>query len=212
VSSAAAGDLVGAAARAGVAISAETCPHYLTLAAEQVPDGDTAYKANPPIREAANAERLWRLLDTGVLSQVVSDHSPCGAAEKRGTFGAAFGGISSLQLSLPVMWTACRERGYSLVRLAEWMAARPAALAGLPGKGRIAVGYDADLCLLATEEAFVVDPERLAHRQPVTPYAGRRLTGVVRQTWLRGESIDIDHPRGRLLCGSWPSTPTPPGR
>ena len=120
---------------------------------------------------------------------VVSDHSPCPAALKGTDFASALGGIASLQLSLPVTWTAARARGYPLARVVDWMATRPAALAGLPGKGAIAPGYDADLCLFAPDESFVVDPAALHQRQPVTPYAGRRLRGVVRQTWLRGRPV-----------------------
>lgn len=191
--------LVAAARRDGLRVSAETCPHYLTLPAEAVPDGDTSYKACPPVREAANAELLWRCLGTAGLEMVVSDHSPCGPEHKGSDFAAAAGGIASLQLSLPVMWTAARARGIPLARLVEWMAARPAALLGLTGKGRIAQGYDADLCVLAPDESFTVDPRALHHRVPVTPYAGRVLTGVVRQTWLRGRPVDLARPRGRLL-------------
>jgi allantoinase len=193
--------LVAAARREGLAVTAETCPHYLTLHAGQVPDGDTSFKACPPIRDAANADLLWRCLDAGDVDMVVSDHSPCAAAHKGTDFAAALGGISSLQLSLPVMWSAARARGVPLARLAGWMAARPAALAGLHGKGRIAQGFDADLCVLAPDEPFVVDPRALHHRVPLTPYAGRTLTGVVRETWLRGRRVDLARPRGRLLQG-----------
>jgi allantoinase len=134
---------------------------------------------------------------------VVSDHSPCTPelkAHDTGAFADAWGGISSLQLALPVVWTEARRRGHGLVDVARWMAAGPADRAGLRRKGRIAVGNDADFCVLAPEETFVVDPSRLAHRSPVTPYAGRELVGVVRGTWLGGRPVDTDGPpRGRLL-------------
>ncbi len=192
-----------AAARAdGVAVTVETCPHYLTLAAEAVPDGATAAKCCPPIRDRANREALWRGLADGVIDIVVSDHSPCPAELKRpdtGDFAAAWGGIASLQLGLPLVWTAARARGFALADVLRWMAARPAELAGVAGKGRIAPGYDADLVAFAPDEEFTVDPAALHHRHPVTPYAGQRLTGVVRRTWLRGEPVG-DTPRGSLLA------------
>jgi allantoinase len=182
-----------AAARAGgVRVTVETCPHYLTLAAEDVPDGATEYKCCPPIREAANRDGLWQALADGALDCVASDHSPCPPALKQldsGDFAAAWGGIASLQLRLPLVWTAARHRGRRLADVVGWLAQRPAEIAGLVGKGRIAVGSDADLVAFAPEEEFVVDPARLRHRHPLTPYAGRRLTGVVHTTWLRGEPV-----------------------
>jgi allantoinase len=184
----------------GTGVSVETCPHYLFLAAEEVPDGATEFKCCPPIRSSANRERLWAALAAGEIDFVVSDHSPCTAALKRGDFGEAWGGIASLQLSLPVVWTAARERGHSLADVARWMSTAPARRVELAGKGEIAVGYDADFCVLAPEETFRVDAARLQHRNPVSPYDGRTLTGTVRQTWLRGAPIDLAAaPRGRLL-------------
>jgi allantoinase len=188
-----------AAARAGGApITAETCPHYLTLAAEQVPDGATEYKCCPPIRGRANADLLWQALAVGTIGCVVSDHSPCPAELKAGDFAAAWGGIASLQLGLPLVWTAARARGVPLDEVVRWMADAPARLVGLPGKGRIEAGYAADLVAFAAEEEFTVDPAALRHRHPVTPYAGQRLAGVVQRTWLAGVPVG-DEPRGRLL-------------
>jgi allantoinase len=195
--------LLEAARSRGAAITVETCPHYLALAAEDIPDGATQFKCAPPIRERANRERLWQALRAGIIDCVVSDHSPCPPAMKHladGDFGAAWGGISSVQLSLPVVWTQARERGFSLDHIARWMAARPAEIAGVTGKGRIAPGLDADLVAFAPDDGFEVDPLRLHHRHKVTPYAGQRLHGVVRRTWLRGNPVDGDRPSGRLLA------------
>ncbi|HET6626673.1 MAG TPA: allantoinase AllB [Nocardioidaceae bacterium] len=192
------------AARAeGLPITAETCPHYLTLAAEHIAARATAFKCCPPIRDEQNRLGLWEGLADRTIDMVVSDHSPCTAELKcldTGRFDQAWGGISSLQLSLPVLWTEARERGHGLVEMARWMSGAPAARAGLGRKGRIDLGADADFCVLAPDEGFVVDPARLQHRHPVTPYAGLRLHGVVRETWLAGSRIDAAAPpRGRLL-------------
>ncbi len=186
----------------GVRVTTETCPHYLALSADDVADGMTSMKCSPPIRERANRELLWAGLRAGVIRAVVSDHSPCTTEMKQngaGDFATAWGGISSLQVALPVVWTEARARGFSLSDIAWWMADGPAELAGLASKGSIEVGKDADLCVLAPEEQFTVDPHRLFHRNPGTPYDGRTLLGVVRQTWLRGEPVDPPHPRGKLL-------------
>ena len=199
LSSASALDTVAAAKAAGAALTAETCPHYLVLAAEEVPDGATQFKCCPPIRNDANRRQLWRALADGTLDCVVSDHSPATPQLKEtGDFGTAWGGIASLQLGLPLVWTEASRRGHSLVDVVRWMAEAPARLAGLARKGRIAPGYDADLTVFAPDAEFTVDPRRLAHRHPVTPYAGRTLTGEVRGTWLRGTSVNAA-PRGRLL-------------
>ncbi len=199
LSSASALATIAAAKASGAAITAETCPHYLTLTAEEVPDGATEYKCCPPIRGADNREQLWQALADGTLDCVVSDHSPATPALKTtGDFGTAWGGIASLQLGLPLIWTEARRRGHSLVDVVRWMAEAPAALAGLTRKGRIEPGYDADLAVFAPDALFVVDPAALAHKHPVTPYAGRELTGVVRGSWLRGRRIGAE-PAGALL-------------
>jgi allantoinase len=194
--------MIASARHDGVSLTAETCPHYLALSAEEIADGATAFKCSPPIREAANRDLLWEGLVSGLLDQVVSDHSPATPQMKEvasGDFGAAWGGISSLQLSLPVTWTHARRRGFSLVDIAVWMAERPARLAGLSRKGRIAVGHDADFAVFVPDETFIADATSLHHRHPVTPYAGRTLYGIVRHTFLRGRRVDLAQPAGQLL-------------
>jgi allantoinase len=198
--------LIGGAKASGVALTAETCPHYLFFTAEEVPPGGTEFKCCPPIRDAVNREALWQGLEAGVIDCVVSDHSPCPPALKRkesGDFGAAWGGIGSLQLGLSVVWTGARRRGRTLADVARWMAAAPAALAGLPGKGMITGGYDADLVAFDPDASFTVRGADLQHRSPVTPYEGRVLAGTVRRVWLRGRAITPDsRPAGRLLRGA----------
>jgi allantoinase len=195
--------LIGAAKAAGISLTAETCPHYLYFCAEEVPDGATEFKCCPPVRYAPNREALWRALAEGVIDCVVSDHSPCTPELKRGDFATAWGGIASLQVALPAVWTVARKRGHSLGDVARWMAERPARLAGLPAKGRIAVGADADLVAFDPDATNTVDSARLRHRNPLfTPYNGRTLTGQVVRTWLRGSEVVPDGaPRGRFLRG-----------
>jgi allantoinase len=197
--------MISGAKAAGIRLTVETCPHYLYFAAEQVPDGATEFKSCPPIRDSINREALWRGLEGGVIDCVVSDHSPCAPELKlagSGDFAAAWGGIAGLQLGLSAVWTVARRRGRTLDDVARWMASAPAELAGLPAKGRLAVGADADMTAFDPDEAYVVDPARLYHRHPVTPYAGRTLTGRVRQTWLRGMALldgEGETPVGQLL-------------
>ena len=215
VSSAEALDIIRAAKTAGLAITAETCPHYLTFAAGEpnglgsedpsyigIPDGATEFKCAPPIREAENRERLWEALGDGTLDFIASDHSPCPPELKRketGDFFAAWGGIASLELALPAVWTSARARGYSVGRLGEWLCRGPARLAGLSRrKGSIDVGRDADLVVWNPEAAFRVDAERLHQRHKLTPYAGRDLLGVVSATFLRGRKI---FERGEFSAG-----------
>ncbi len=211
LSAAAAAGLVHGAVSDGLPMTAETCPHYLALEAERVPDGATEFKCAPPVRERENREALWQAVGEGTLGLVVSDHSPCPASAKTpetGDFLAAWGGVSSLQLALPVVWTEARHRGFTLADVARWMAEAPARLAGLAGrKGRLAPGFDADLVVLDPDRPFVVDADSLQHRHKLTPYRGRTLHGVVRQTFVRGRRVFAEggfaeSPAGILLSSS----------
>jgi allantoinase len=188
------------AKKEGVRITAETCPHYLFFASGSIRNGWTAYKCAPPIRDSQNNKKLWTALGKGAIDFVVSDHSPSPPAMKclaTGNFFEAWGGISSLQLGLPVMWTKMYERNFSLKHLLRWMCSGPARLAGLEGrKGAIADGYDADIVVWNPEKRFVVRPKMLQHRHKLTPYANLPLRGAVEATFLRGELI---YDRGRFL-------------
>ncbi|GIE33135.1 allantoinase [Actinoplanes italicus] len=202
LSAASALPLIAQARADGVRVTAETCPHYLTLDAAAIPDGATEFKCCPPIRDTANADRLWEALADGLITCVVSDHSPCTPDLKRqdtGDFAAAWGGIASVQLGLPVIWTAAAGRGHTLADVVKWMARRPADLVGLRNKGRIAPGADADLVAFEPDAEFIVDAHALHHRNPVTPYAGKVLKGVVRTTWLRGSAVTGADAGGVLL-------------
>jgi allantoinase len=185
-----------AAKQAGVKISAETCPHYLAIAAEDIRDGETEFKCCPPIRERENCEQLWGALKDETIDMVVSDHSPCPTTMKlldTGDFMAAWGGISSLQLRLPIVWTEARRRGFSRRDVARWLCAAPAALVGLQDrKGVLARGHDADVVIWNPTKQFRVEGEKLHHRHKLTPYDGRLLEGVVERTFLRGRQIYID--------------------
>jgi allantoinase len=190
VSSARVLPMLADAKRAGTRITAETCPHYLTFAAENIPDGATQFAACPPIRGEDNRALLWRGLADGTLDMIVSDHSPCAPAMKAdGDFGAVFGGISSLELGPRAVSTHAAERGFGPVELSRWMSERPAALAGLGDRGRIAVGQRADLCAFDPDVEQVVHAGALRHRHAVTPYDGAVLRGAVMQTWLAGRPI-----------------------
>lgn len=174
-------------------LTIETCPHYLTFASEDIPERATQFKCAPPLRERENRERLWEALREGTIDMIATDHSPCPPEMKRqdsGDFLAAWGGVASLQLSLPAVWTEAKRRGFSLTHLARWLCEAPAHLAGLARqKGTIAPGRDADLVIWNPDAAFAVDPAQLHHRHKLTPYAGRDLIGIVEATFLRGTKI-----------------------
>jgi allantoinase len=191
----------------GLPVTAETCPHYLAIDADQIPDGTTEFKCAPPIRDRANRDALWDALVRGDLDMIVSDHSPCPPSMKQresGDFFAAWGGIASLQLGAPVIWSEMRERSLPVGCLVRWMSEAPARMVGLDNrKGRIAPGYDADLVLWNPDVEQVVEPGMLLHRHRITPYLGRRLNGVVEATYVRGE-LAYDRRGGPAA--------TPPGR
>jgi allantoinase len=185
--------LLKEARRRGLPITVETCVQYLWFSAEKIPDGATEYKCAPPIRNAKNRELLWEALDEGLIDMVTTDHSPCPPAMKRreeGRWDLAWGGIASLGLALPVLWTAMVRRGLGMEKLGEWMATAPARLAGLAGrKGTLAAGADADIAVFDPDTAWTVKEEHLHFRHKLSPYVGAELRGRVLETWLRGEPV-----------------------
>jgi len=192
----------------GLAVSVETCPHYLHFQAEAIARGATQFKCAPPIRGAENREQLWSALKDGTIDLVATDHSPCPPAMKRfaeGNFQTAWGGITGLSVSLPVMYTEARARGFSLTDIARWMAEAPAKLVGCQlQKGKIAAGYDADLVVFDEASDFAVTRERLHHRHSYSPYLDEKLKGQVKATYVRGRVVFADNtfhgnPEGREL-------------
>jgi allantoinase len=179
--------LIARARARGVQLTAETCPHYLSIEASDIPDGATEFKCAPPIRDRAHRDALWTALGEKTLDCIVSDHSPSPPSMKQGDFMSAWGGIASLELGLPVIWTAVRERGHTPAHLARWMSEAPARLFGLTNKGALASGRDADVAIVDLDASFSVDPQALQQRHKLTPYAGRALRGRVAATYLRGQ-------------------------
>jgi allantoinase len=195
----------------GLGVSVETCPHYLHVCAETIANGATLSKCAPPIRSRENCERLWQGLREGTIDLVVTDHSPCPPALKRlaeGNFRTAWGGIASLSVALPLMWTEASRRGFTVLDLARWMASAPARLAGCDTrKGRIAAGYDADFVVFDPDREFTVTEDRLHYRHPVSPYMGETLRGVVKGTYQRGSPVFSEgrfpgKPGGREYCAN----------
>jgi allantoinase len=195
----------------GLGVSVETCPHYLHMCAETIANGATLSKCAPPIRSRENCERLWQGLREGTIDLVVTDHSPCPPALKRlaeSNFRTAWGGIASLSVALPLMWTEASRRGFTVLDLARWMASAPARLAGCDTrKGRIAAGYDADFVVFDPDREFTVTEDRLHYRHPVSPYMGETLRGVVKGTYQRGSPVFSEgkfpgKPGGREYCAN----------
>jgi allantoinase len=195
----------------GLGVSVETCPHYLHMCAETIANGATLSKCAPPIRSRENCERLWQGLREGTIDLVVTDHSPCPPALKRlaeSNFRTAWGGIASLSVALPLMWTEASRRGFTVLDLARWMASAPARLAGCDTrKGRIAPGYDADFVVFDPDREFTVTEDRLHYRHPVSPYMGETLRGVVKGTYQRGSPVFSEgkfpgKPGGREYCAN----------
>lgn len=180
----------------GLPLTVETCPHYLTFAAEEIADGATHYKCCPPVRERENREKLWEAIADGTIDMIVSDHSPCTPALKlqdSGDFMDAWGGIAALQFGLPMMWTNLKARGFGIADLTRLMSTQPAKLAGLDKrKGKLAAGFDADIIIWDPEAEFTVVPDIIQHRHKLTPYSGMQLYGKIEATYVVGNCVFRD--------------------
>ena len=203
--------MIAAAKKEGLKLTVETCPHYLTLVAEDIADGDTRFKCTPPIRERENCEKLWQGLADGTIDFIVSDHSPCTPELKllkEGNFDKAWGGISSLQFGLSAVWSEAKKRGHSLAQVSEWMSKRPAQFLGLAKrKGSLEEGMDADIVVFDSEKSFKIEQSMIEHRHKVTPHEGRIFTGQVQQTFVRGIKVYDQgnfskEPSGKALMGT----------
>jgi allantoinase len=201
---------IAKAKKKGLPLTVETGQHYLFFHAEEIRDGQTTFKCAPPIRERANNEKLWEALKEGIIDFVATDHSPAPPDLKEttsGNFIKAWGGISSIQFALPVLWTAARKHGAGIQDIANWLAAKPAVLPHLQGtKGKIAKGYDADLVVWNPDQSFQVSEDIIRHKHKLTPYSGQQLYGVVEQTWLTGEKVFdqgkyLHLNRGKIIMG-----------
>jgi allantoinase len=184
--------MLEAARSEGLPITVETCPHYLYFASERIRDGQTQFKCAPPIRSEQNRRDLCDALTAGQIDTIGSDHSPCPPELKHldvGDFSRAWGGIASLQLTLPIIWTLAQQSGWSIDQLAKWLSMAPAKNFGLQHKGQISVGYDADFCVWDPESEWTVVGQQLHHRHSVTPYDGEQLRGLVKQTYVRGKLV-----------------------
>ncbi len=202
LSSAAALPQLRAAKAEGLPITVETCPHYLTFAAETIRDGSTAHKCCPPIRSEANRSQLWEALLDGTIDIVVSDHSPCTIDLKQldtGDLGTAWGGVASVEVALRAVWSGAKERGISLAQVVQWMSTTPARIADVRGKGAIEMGARADLVVFAPEETITIDARELHHKNKLTAYDGVTLSGAARRVWLGGQEASIDRVRGRFV-------------
>ncbi|WP_080796834.1 allantoinase AllB [Corynebacterium pacaense] len=201
---------IKSAKQMGVKITAETCPHYLALLSENIPDGATQFKCCPPIRSADNRDALWKGLAEGIIDTIGSDHSPCTIDLKRldtGSFGDAWGGIASIQVSLPVVWSQAHRRGFQLSDVLHWMSAAPAELIGLHDRGSIEVGRRADLVAFSPEEAFTVSAEKLYHRNKISAYSGQHLSGVVQSTWILGKPVFLRTAHDDTTAPAFPGAP-----
>lgn len=200
-------DLIKEAKSSGDSITVETCPHYLAFSAEEIPDGDTRFKCAPPIRDAANREKLWEALLEGQIDMLSSDHSPSVPELKlfdEGDFLRAWGGISSLQFVLPVTWSYGRKYGVTLEQLVSWWSERPAKLSGQELKGAIAVGKHADIVVWEPEIEFDLDESYpVYHKHPsISAYMGTRLSGKVLATFVRGNLVFKEGHHAPAACGT----------
>jgi allantoinase len=195
LSSAEALPMIRGARQEGLNLTVETCPHYLVLDAETIPDGQATYKCCPPIREKENQQQLWQALLDGTIDCVVSDHSPCTPQLKNldsGDLEKAWGGISGLQFGLSLIWTEAKQQGIELATVVNWMCHRSAKVAGLDEKGQIAVGKKADLCVFDPEASYTITPDIIHHRHKISPYVNRTVTGLVQETILAGKTVYRD--------------------